>query len=155
MILSLPIDRSINYLLVYVISMISSFLLSDNAFLTRRNYGFLLTFGELYCILASLRSDSMQNNSVLIGRKAEQEILRECLASKKSEFIALYGRRRVGKTLLVREVLGSDFVFYTSGILNGTGAEQIANFNLEIVNFGGSSLAPAGSWSKFTYRPLL
>ena len=89
----------------------------------------------------------MENNTKIIGRKAEQEILYECFKSKRSEFIALYGRRRVGKTFLIREVLGNDFVFYASGLLDGTGAEQIANFNKEIVNFGGSNLSPAENWN--------
>jgi len=90
----------------------------------------------------------MQNNTAIIGRKAEQETLREYLVSKRSEFIALYGRRRVGKTFLIRETLGSEFVFYVSGILDGTSAEQIANFNKEIINFGGSNLVPAENWNE-------
>ena len=95
----------------------------------------------------------MQRNSALIGRKKEQEFLSECLKSNKSEFIALYGRRRVGKTYLVREMLGADFLFYATGILNGTGAEQITNLNREIVNFGGGNLVPAENWSE-TFRNL-
>ena len=90
----------------------------------------------------------MQNQNTIIGRKAEQDILRESLTSKRSEFIALYGRRRVGKTFLIREALGSDFVFYASGILDGTGKEQIENFNNEIANFGGYNLKPAENWSE-------
>jgi len=90
----------------------------------------------------------MKNNIIIIGRKAEQELLRDYLASERSEFIALYGRRRVGKTFLVRETLGADFVFYASGVLNGTGAEQIANFNKEIIDFGGGKLIPAENWSE-------
>jgi AAA+ ATPase superfamily predicted ATPase len=90
----------------------------------------------------------MKTNPVIIGRKAEQELLRECFMSKKSEFIALYGRRRVGKTFLVREVLGSDFIFYMTGFLDGTCKEQLANFNKEIVNFGGGNLASARNWSE-------
>ena len=90
----------------------------------------------------------MRNSTSIIGRKTEQEKLNECLASTKSEFIALYGRRRVGKTYLVRETLGSEFVFYATGLLDGTSAEQIANFNKEIVNFGGSNLMPAERWNE-------
>ena len=90
----------------------------------------------------------MTDNTAIIGRKAEQEALNECLMSKKSEFIALYGRHRVGKTYLIREALGPDFVFYATGLLDGTGAEQIANFNVEIANYGGSDLPPAGDWSE-------
>ena len=38
----------------------------------------------------------------LSGRAGEQRLLAKALASSKSEFIAVYGRRRVGKTFLVR-----------------------------------------------------
>jgi hypothetical protein len=92
--------------------------------------------------------DRMNTTSAIIGRKTEQEILSECFNSKKSEFIALYGRRRVGKTFLVREIFKSDFVFYTSGVLNGTNEEQLANFNKEILNYGGTVLTPAKNWSE-------
>ena len=39
----------------------------------------------------------------MIGRKGEQQLLARALESKEAQFIALYGRRRVGKTFLVRE----------------------------------------------------
>ena len=91
--------------------------------------------------------DGLQSEKTIVGRKAEQETLRECLASRKSEFIALYGRRRVGKTFLIREALGAEFIFYASGILDGTGADQLANFNKEIASSGGEGLLPAGNWN--------
>ena len=93
-----------------------------------------------------MRGESMRENRAIIGRKAEQEILSECFKSNKSEFIALYGRRRVGKTFLVREALGPDFVFYASGILDGNIAVQIENFNREIADFGGNDILPAKNW---------
>jgi len=96
----------------------------------------------------SLPEVNMKSNNVIIGREAEQELLNEYLASERSEFIALYGRRRVGKTFLVRETLGSDFIFYASGVLNGSGVEQIANFNKEIIDFGGNNLVAAKNWSE-------
>ena len=40
---------------------------------------------------------------MLIGRKYEQEVLRNALQKDQSQFIAVYGRRRVGKTYLIRE----------------------------------------------------
>lgn len=39
----------------------------------------------------------------MIGRLAEQDNLRRMADSEESEFVAVYGRRRVGKTYLVRE----------------------------------------------------
>ena len=41
---------------------------------------------------------------MLIGRENEVRILREAVQKEDSQFIAVYGRRRVGKTFLIREV---------------------------------------------------
>ena len=41
----------------------------------------------------------------IVGREIEIEKLENYIASRKSEFIAIYGRRRVGKTFLVKELL--------------------------------------------------
>ncbi|MDR2472090.1 MAG: ATP-binding protein [Tannerella sp.] len=38
----------------------------------------------------------------IIGREREKKKLEEIFASKRSEFVAVYGRRRVGKTFLIR-----------------------------------------------------
>ncbi|MCL2137404.1 MAG: AAA family ATPase [Coriobacteriia bacterium] len=88
----------------------------------------------------------MADKTSIIGRTAEKEILYECFGSAKSEFVAVYGRRRIGKTYLVREALGDEFVFYATGVLDGNNAVQLANYNEEINNFGGSSLTPASNW---------
>lgn len=64
----------------------------------------------------------------LIGREKEQTILRELLNSNESEFVALYGRRRVGKTFLVETVYKKEIVFSVTG-LNKAGKElQLENF---------------------------
>ena len=42
-------------------------------------------------------------SDIIIGRKTEQEILRQRIESKSPELIAIYGRRRIGKTYLVRQ----------------------------------------------------
>lgn len=38
----------------------------------------------------------------IIGRKEEQKTLQDCYESNKPEFVAVYGRRRIGKTFLVK-----------------------------------------------------
>lgn len=43
---------------------------------------------------------------MIIGRIEEQKILLSALQSEYSEFVAVYGRRRVGKTYLIRETFG-------------------------------------------------
>jgi AAA+ ATPase superfamily predicted ATPase len=84
--------------------------------------------------------------SDLIARKDEQAILQSCLESNQSEFVAVYGRRRVGKTFLIKEFFGGRFAFYVTGILNSPKEKQIENFNAEIVNHGGAGLTPASDW---------
>ena len=54
----------------------------------------------------------------IIGRKREKDDLMRCLHSKKPEFIVIYGRRRIGKTFLVREYFCSQFSFYATGLTN-------------------------------------
>ena len=39
----------------------------------------------------------------IIGREREKDIITKCLESKRPEFLVVYGRRRVGKTYLIRE----------------------------------------------------
>ncbi len=47
----------------------------------------------------------------MIGRENEIKELRRRFASEESEFVAIYGRRRIGKTFLVNEVFNGNFVF--------------------------------------------
>lgn len=54
--------------------------------------------------------------SKIIGRRREIEELEELFQSDKAEFVAIYGRRRVGKTYLVKEVFQNRLTFYHSGL---------------------------------------
>ena len=64
----------------------------------------------------------------LIGREQESKRLEEYLNSDRSEFIAVYGRRRVGKTFLIRKVLGQRTCFSFTGMENADMHDQLANF---------------------------
>jgi uncharacterized protein len=68
----------------------------------------------------------------IIGRKVEISILSEALNSNRPELIAVYGRRRVGKTFLIRNVYESKILFELSGILNGSLKQQLNNFHLTL-----------------------
>jgi AAA+ ATPase superfamily predicted ATPase len=68
----------------------------------------------------------------LIGRKPEISILSNALRSNQSELIAVYGRRRVGKTFLVRNVYKNDIVFEFSGIHGDSLKHQLNNFYLTL-----------------------
>ena len=47
----------------------------------------------------------------MIGRKLEQELLQEAVEKNRAQFIAVYGRRRVGKTFLVNEFFQNKYAF--------------------------------------------
>ena len=53
---------------------------------------------------------------MLIGRKEELRELNDAFKSEYSEFVAVYGRRRVGKTFLVREAFDYEFTFQHTGV---------------------------------------
>lgn len=54
--------------------------------------------------------------SAIIGREKEISELKELYDSDKSEFVAVYGRRRVGKTFLVDEALKGKITFRHAGL---------------------------------------
>jgi len=64
----------------------------------------------------------------MIGRKEEQRLLLDLAQSEEAEFAVVYGRRRVGKTYLVRETFENLFLFQYTGIANVTRKEQITQF---------------------------
>ena len=61
----------------------------------------------------------------MIGRIAEVKELSEAFASTQSEFVAIYGRRRVGKTFLVNETFGGQYAFQHAGVENVCMREQL------------------------------
>lgn len=64
----------------------------------------------------------------IIGREMEMRTLAECMQSPRSELVAVYGRRRIGKTFLIKEYFKSNFAFYFVGTRDISKAVQISNF---------------------------
>ena len=56
----------------------------------------------------------------------------DSLNSHRSELIAVYGRRRIGKTYLVREFFGKQITFSFTDLSSGNRADQIKNFMLKV-----------------------
>jgi len=83
---------------------------------------------------------------MLIGRQKEINTLKHCYESDKSEFIAVYGRRRVGKTYLIKELFEEKFVFFSTGILHGDKNAQLNAWNAQMTRYGGAAIAAAGNW---------
>jgi hypothetical protein len=67
--------------------------------------------------------------NIIIGRKEEQKILQMALHSTEAEFIAVYGRRRVGKTYLIRKALEKHLILEFSGVHNAGLKDQLTNFS--------------------------
>jgi len=68
----------------------------------------------------------------LFGREEECHLIRSYIGSGRSEFVAVYGRRRVGKTFLLRQTLKDHLCFSFTGMANTAGKEQLQNFNLTL-----------------------
>ena len=83
---------------------------------------------------------------MLIGRKNEQQTLLDALKSDESEFIAVYGRRRVGKTYLIRETFNYHFAFEHSGLLDAPLAEQLEEFMESLYSAGMPESECPKSW---------
>ncbi len=62
--------------------------------------------------------------------------MNSCLKSSKPEFIVVYGRRRIGKTFLIREFFNQKFSFYVSGVNNKSNLIQLKNFNNALNEYG-------------------
>ncbi len=74
----------------------------------------------------------MKAHLAIVGRKKELEKLDRMVSSKKSEFLAVYGRRRVGKTFLIREYFHYAFDFQISGLANANTQQQLLNFDISL-----------------------
>lgn len=86
----------------------------------------------------------------IIGRKKEQSILKAFISSKKAEFLALYGRRRVGKTYLIKNYFdnASCLFLHSTGLQKGKLHEQIKEFykQLGITFYRGVEIKPKEKW---------
>ena len=82
----------------------------------------------------------------IIGRERERDILSQCLESKKPEFLVVFGRRRVGKTFLIRNYFNERFSFYTTGIPDEKMRNQLKVFNESLVYYGDKTETIPKDW---------
>lgn len=84
---------------------------------------------------------------MIIGRKEEKKELGRAYESANSEFVAVYGRRRIGKTYLIREFFQNRFSFQYTGIWNVSNKEQLVEFFTSLKKQGLSeSLEAPKNW---------
>ena len=82
----------------------------------------------------------------LIGREKEIEALKRYTSSPHAEFVAIYGRRRVGKTFLVNNLFDKKLSFTMTGVLNGTMSEQMEAFADALFEFSGQLPPKTKTW---------
>ncbi|MEZ4852499.1 MAG: ATP-binding protein [Bacteroidia bacterium] len=68
----------------------------------------------------------------MIGRKKEISIFEKAYASNKPELIAVIGRRRVGKTFLIRNYFDDKIDFEMVGLKDGNLEQQLRNFSYSL-----------------------
>ena len=66
---------------------------------------------------------------MFVARHEERQLLRSAFDADSSQFIAVYGRRRIGKTLLVREAFNRSFTFQHAGLANSGLRDQLSAFS--------------------------
>ena len=72
----------------------------------------------------------------IIGREKEIKVLETAISSPKAEFVALYGRRRVGKTFLINKLFGDLYTFKMTGVIEGTLKDQFTAFADAMNDYG-------------------
>ena len=82
----------------------------------------------------------------MIGREHETATLNESLEKNGSQLIAVYGRRRVGKTFLIRETFSDGFFFQYTGVLNVPMSGQLAAFRDSLIEAGAVEVPELTDW---------
>lgn len=88
----------------------------------------------------------MQYKESIVGRRHEQDILQSCLDSPKAEFVAVYGRRRIGKTYLVKQFFEEKFDFYASGVYQISRSEQLKRWQVQLNKYSGQKKTKPKDW---------
>jgi AAA+ ATPase superfamily predicted ATPase len=83
----------------------------------------------------------------IVGRKKEIETLKRIVNSGEPEFVVVYGRRRIGKTFLIKEFFNNKFTFYFSGSENATMKIQLENFKIAFQNYFNTEISTPKSWT--------
>lgn len=83
---------------------------------------------------------------MLIGRDKEKQILLNARSEEYSQFIAVYGRRRVGKTFLIRESYEYNFDFQFTGAAKLTARKQLVRFRRALKEHGQKDTPELTNW---------
>lgn len=95
----------------------------------------------------------MKASRNIIGRELEKGILQECMDSNSPEFVVVYGRRRIGKTFLIKQFFRDKFDFYMTGVLDSSMSDMLEYFNAQLQLYSGREWPIASTWMK-AFRQL-
>jgi uncharacterized protein len=84
----------------------------------------------------------------LIGREKELATFNHCFQASESKLVAVYGRRRVGKTFMIRKYFESKMTFEIAGLYKGSMADQLSHFcnTLAKAGYYPASVAKLENW---------
>ena len=82
----------------------------------------------------------------MIGRLEETKMLQEVAQADRSQFVVVYGRRRVGKTYLIRETFDYRFSFTHTGMESGSMEDQLHAFHDSLIEQGLGECDRPSNW---------
>jgi hypothetical protein len=91
----------------------------------------------------------MITKSSIFARVRELKVLQQLYDSGKPEFLAIYGRRRIGKTFLIREFFKNKGLYFAlTGVKDASLKKQLKNFTVEFTRVFGRSegYKPPKNW---------
>lgn len=87
-----------------------------------------------------------ESKDIVIGRRKEQQLLKEALLSDESELVAVLGRRRVGKTFLVKQTYRTELDFEIAGTENASTEFQLQAFAFRLSQYTGNAPEKYDGW---------
>ena len=90
-------------------------------------------------------------NVDFIGRKEELQLLQDISKSGRAEFVAVYGRRRVGKTYLIQQFFEGHFAFSATGMIDGSREEEMFTFTRSLIQAGYTGPQPKNWLEAFEF----
>lgn len=86
----------------------------------------------------------------IFARQRELKVLDKIYRSNQAEFLAIYGRRRIGKTFLIRQFFKNKGLYFElSGIKKGSLRQQLNSFSIEFSRVFGAASTPKGWFKAF------
>lgn len=86
------------------------------------------------------------DNTEIIGREIERQLLKRTYNSGTNEFVVVYGRRRVGKSFLINKYFGGMFDFYMTGLYQKPKNFLLSTFAVALEEYSGKSRPVPKNW---------